>query len=52
MTRWHEDDLAGRLLARGGWQVISIPAIAKENDPLNRRPGEWLWEGKYGYADF
>jgi predicted phage terminase large subunit-like protein len=51
MTRWHEDDLAGRLLNRGGWQVISIPAIANENDPLGRKPGEWLWEGQYGYAD-
>lgn len=30
MTRWHEDDLAGRLRVRepGDWRVISIPAIA------------------------
>jgi predicted phage terminase large subunit-like protein len=50
MTRWHEDDLAGRLLAeaeRGGerWDVVSIPAIAEEGieDPLGRKPGEILW---------
>jgi predicted phage terminase large subunit-like protein len=53
MTRWHEDDLAGRLLDRDGekWTVVSLPAIAKDNDPLGRKPGEWLWEGEYGYAD-
>lgn len=47
-TRWHEDDLAGRLLADmaiGGdqWEVISLPAIAEANDPLGRRTGEALW---------
>lgn len=41
MTRWHEDDLAGRLLKRepGEWDVLSIPAIAKQKDPLGRRFG-------------
>jgi predicted phage terminase large subunit-like protein len=48
MTRWHEDDLAGRLLAEqesGGepWKVLSLPAEARENDPLGRRVGEPLW---------
>lgn len=44
MTRWHEDDLAGRLLANepGDWRVVRIPAIAEENDVLGRRPGEEL----------
>jgi predicted phage terminase large subunit-like protein len=47
-TRWHEDDLAGRLLAdaaTGGdqWEVISLPAIAESNDALGRRTGEALW---------
>jgi predicted phage terminase large subunit-like protein len=53
MTRYHEDDLAGRLLRAqpGLWDVLSLPAIAGENDPLGRHPGEWLWEGDYGYAD-
>jgi predicted phage terminase large subunit-like protein len=47
-TRWHEDDLAGRLLAdmaSGGdkWEVISLPALAEENDPLGRPIGTPLW---------
>ena len=47
-TRWHEDDLAGRLLedmAAGGdqWETISLPALAEEDDPLERMPGEPLW---------
>lgn len=44
MTRWHEDDLAGRLFANepGEWRIVSIPAIASENDPLGRAPGEEL----------
>lgn len=53
-TRWHESDLAGRLLAQqteGGdqWEVISLPAIADTelhpDDP--RAPGEALWPDKY-----
>jgi predicted phage terminase large subunit-like protein len=50
MTRWHQDDLAGYLLAedRDGWNYINIPALADhdpakgETDPLGREPGEWL----------
>lgn len=50
-TRWHEDDLAGRLLAAEDghrWRVINIPALADhdpakgQSDPLGREPGEWL----------
>jgi predicted phage terminase large subunit-like protein len=45
MTRWHEDDLAGRLLAHSGeeWQVIRLPALAEDDDPLDREPGAALW---------
>jgi predicted phage terminase large subunit-like protein len=44
MTRWHEDDLGGRLLDSGdNWQTLSLPALAGENDPLGRSPGEPLW---------
>ncbi len=56
MTRWHEDDLGGRLLeamAAGGeqWRVVKLPAVAGDNDPLNRAPGELLWnDDAYGYA--
>lgn len=51
MTRWHEDDLAGRLIAemeKGGdkWEVISFPAIA-EQDELNRKEGEALHPERY-----
>ncbi|MCL2366653.1 MAG: phage terminase large subunit [Oscillospiraceae bacterium] len=56
MTRWHEDDLAGRLLrlaesdpAADQWTVISFPAIAETvrhpEDP--RCEGEALWPDKY-----
>jgi predicted phage terminase large subunit-like protein len=48
MTHWHEDDLAGRLLAeqsRGGdqWKVVKLPAFAEAGDPLGRELGEALW---------
>lgn len=51
MTRWHEDDLAGRLIAeaqKGGdqWQVISFPAIAEEDEPM-RKKGEALHPERY-----
>lgn len=48
MTRWHEDDLAGRLLEaekNGGekWTQIRVCAEAEANDPLGRNIGEPLW---------
>ena len=53
-TRWHEEDVAGRVLEqierkeiKG--RVISIPAIAEANDPLGRAPGEYLWDEPEGY---
>jgi len=51
-TRWHMDDLAGRLIQQSEdgeehWDVINIPAIAEENDPLGREVGEALWPEKY-----
>ena len=44
-TRWHEDDLAGRIIEREGedWTVIRIPLIAEDNDPLGRKAGMVLW---------
>lgn len=52
MTRWHEDDLAGRLLKTEGdsWTVLSIPAIkdsAEGPEEDTRQPGEALWEEKH-----
>lgn len=45
MSRWHQDDPAGRLLdgRAGAWEVVDLPAEAVENDPLGRAPGEPLW---------
>lgn len=52
MTRWHDDDIAGRLLkemAEGGesWEVVSLPAIAEASDPLGRKEGEALCPERY-----
>lgn len=50
MTRWHQDDLAGRLLRGPGadsWAVISLPALAEENDPLGRKIGAALCPDRY-----
>lgn len=56
-TRWHEDDLAGRILKQAAadpnaeqWTVVSFPAlfepdIATPGDP--RQDGEALWPGKF-----
>lgn len=42
-TRWHRDDLNGRLLNRGsGWDELIIPALAEADDHLGRAPGEPL----------
>jgi predicted phage terminase large subunit-like protein len=49
-TRWHEDDLTGRILAGladdGKTRVISFPAIS-EIVEKNRGVNEALWPGKY-----
>ncbi|MEH7082959.1 phage terminase large subunit [Neobacillus drentensis] len=54
MTRWHEDDLVGRLLNEEygeplPWRVINLPLEAEDNDQLGRKIGEPLWEERYGY---
>lgn len=55
MTRWHLDDLVGRLTDRRSelevekpgahrrWRCVNIPALAEPGDPLNRRVGEALF---------
>lgn len=53
LTRWHEDDLVGRLLNPDygeveDWDIIRLPAIAEENDLLGREVGEPLWP-EYGF---
>ena len=51
MTRWHEDDLAGRLLKNEPekWVVINIPAIREDmsNNEDPRKVGEPLWEERH-----
>lgn len=45
MTRWHTDDLAGRIQEKepGEWRTVSIPAIADSpDDPLGRPIGQEL----------
>jgi hypothetical protein len=32
MQRLHEDDLAGHVLKQGGWDVVSFPAVAEEDE--------------------
>lgn len=47
-TRWHEDDLAGRLLnGPEQWEVVNLPALAEDGDELGREPGEALWSERY-----
>lgn len=41
-TRWHDDDLNGRLLKQDGWENLVFPAYAEEGDQLGRAPGEPL----------
>lgn len=53
MTRWHEDDLAGRILKYEPerWTVLKIPAIRESLDDGNdfdpRQVGEALWPQKH-----
>jgi len=49
MTRWDEDDLAGRILKRDhDWEVVRFPAIKKRESPDDpRQIGEALWPEKH-----
>ena len=65
MTRWHENDICGRILpddwnGESGdfkgfdgqtWKVICLPAQARKNDILGRKEGEWLWT-EYFHKEF
>lgn len=49
LTRWHHDDLAGRLMAADEeWELLNIPAQANhrpdkgERDPLGREPDQFM----------
>lgn len=53
MTRWHSDDIIGRItdpenphynaIEAAKWKIIRLPGLAEEDDPLGRKPGEALW---------
>jgi predicted phage terminase large subunit-like protein len=54
-TRWHEDDLFGRLAQSGRYGIINLPAVAEDgDDPLGRNPGDYLWDSDpdYPYGEF
>jgi len=51
LTRWEHDDLAGYFLEQGGWTLLDLPALAKEDDELGREPGEGLWRETTWYED-
>jgi len=51
LTRWHEDDLAGRILKQAAengeqWRIVEYPAIA-EKDERFRKEGEALHPERY-----
>ena len=56
-TRWHTDDLSGRLLeiaknnpSTDQWTILKLPMVAEdENNPDDpRKPGEPLWPSRFG----
>lgn len=56
-TRWHEDDLIGRLTdplnphytveEANLWSKVDLPALAEEDDILGRPPGQALWPERF-----
>lgn len=59
MTRWHEDDLAGRILASEdgpNWEIINLPAICEvlpegqDTDEIGRVEGQALCPERYDEA--
>lgn len=53
-TRWHDDDLAGRIIRQlddlgRPYRLLNLPAEAKDGDPLGRASGEMLWDDPDGY---
>lgn len=49
-TRWHNDDLVGRLLegpTGKSWEIIKIKEIAEVAEPPYRKGGEVLWPSRF-----
>lgn len=63
-TRWHDDDLIGRVVAEGDWVSffnwkegkrakwvrLTLPAVAELEEPY-RKQGDALWPGRYPYEE-
>jgi len=51
MTRWHPDDLAGRILNKEpeGWTIVCLPAIKEDDDNPDdtREIGDALWPQRH-----
>ena len=45
MTRWHDDDIGGRLQAldHAEWRILRLAGLAETDDPAGRRPGAPIW---------
>jgi predicted phage terminase large subunit-like protein len=55
MQRFHEDDLTGHLLKKGGWEHLKIPMIAEQDEHFaingnqyERKEGEYLHFNRMG----
>lgn len=54
MTRWTDADLVGFVLKEHqheGWTIVNLPALAENDDPLGRAPGEALWPEQYNLQE-
>ena len=58
-TRWHDEDVAGRvreqiIAGKIKGRIVSLPAIAGNDDLLGRAPGQYLWDDQpeYDYPAF
>ena len=59
-TRWHEDDVVGRIIdpenpeydadEAGEWEILHFPALAEDGDILGRKKGEALWPDRFSTA--
>jgi predicted phage terminase large subunit-like protein len=55
LTRWHEDDIVGRIQnpdyvdpeEAAKWEIFTLPAIANDDDALGRKKGDALWPARY-----
>ncbi len=59
LTRWHEDDVVGRLFDEAyipkeisdQFEKVDLPALAREDDPLGRPVGAALWPQKFPVSE-